>query len=707
MLVSELKGRPLNIPGIGPARLGQLAKLGIFDQRDLLLHLPRSRQDRRQPLPTGTRPPAEAVYLRAVVSGHQRQGMKKRKTSLLRILLDASGQTVILLCFNREFLAKSWPVGTRLHIWGVFEENFEGWVSSNFEALRDTDPMVSVEFGRVVPVYGLTEGLTQRHMRGMIFKLLQRPLDIQPILPEYLQQKRKLPPGIELLRAIHFPSGPAEAEGARNALAYSELLLFEMQILIRRARLAESRKPHSYTGGDIVPEIETAFGFRLTPGQLAAWQEIRASMLSPAPMQRLLMGDVGSGKTALAAAAVLLAARSGLQAALAAPTVILARQNFDRLSRALAPLGVRAVFVRGGQKGDERANALERIARGEADLIVGTHALFQEEIVFRSLGLVLIDEQQRFGVRQRSLLREKGVFADYLAMSATPIPRTLALSIYGDFDASRIQGLPAGRQPIATRIARGQADIDAAYRELAERIARDEQGYVVYPAIGLSRSEAADRAEDPALATEAAHLERTLMDAYAELSRSPLFAGQKRPIALLHGKLDDEEKMRVMRAFEAGEYALLVSTSVIEVGIDNPNANIMIIHGAERFGLSQLHQLRGRVGRGQTPASCYLIAGNEGGEESFSRLQILADSQDGYHIAEADLAQRGPGDFVGLAQAGLPRFYAADISQDMRLLNLARQDAEFILKRDPRLLSGHNAQLAELDQVTLRESGYE
>jgi ATP-dependent DNA helicase RecG len=628
--------------------------------------------------------------------------MRKRGASLLRILLDASGQTVILLCFNREFLAKSWPEGTHLHIWGVFEENFEGWTSSNFEALSDTDPLVAMEFGRVVPVYGLTEGISQRNMRGMIYKLLQRPLDLQPILPEYLQEKRRLAPSLELLRAIHFPPGPAEAEKARTALAYSEFMLFEMQILIRRARLAEIQKPQSYTGDEIVPELESAFGFRFTPGQLAAWREIRASMLAPAPMQRLLMGDVGSGKTALAAAAIMLAARSGLQAALAAPTVILARQNFDRLSRALSPLGVRALFVRGGQKGGERADLLGKIARGEADLVVGTHALFQEEIVFKSLGLVLIDEQQRFGVRQRSLLREKGVFADYLAMSATPIPRTLALSIYGDFDASRIEGLPAGRQPITTRLAERQADIDAAYRELAERIARGEQGYIVYPNIGLANS----KEESPA---EAARLEHTLLEAFAELSRSPIArcaAEQARPIALLHGKLDDEEKMRVMRAFEAGEHALLVSTSVIEVGIDNPNANIMIIHGAERFGLSQLHQLRGRVGRGRIPASCWLIPSAGSGEASL-RLQTLAESQDGYRIAEADLAQRGPGDFVGLAQAGLPRFYAADLGQDMRLMNLARQDAEFILKRDPKLLSAHNAQLAELDQVALRESGYE
>jgi ATP-dependent DNA helicase RecG len=551
------------------------------------------------------------------------------------------------------------------------------------------------------------------------------------------------------MRELHFPASPEEGAAAREALAYSEFLLFEIQILMRRARLASSHKGHAYSAEDVLPALESRLGFSLTPGQAAAWGEIRGALASSLPMQRLLMGDVGSGKTVIAALAILTAARSGLQAALAAPTVILAHQVYERLAASLSPLGVRCLFMHGGQGGEERRKARESLAGGEADLVVGTHVLFQEDIAFKSLGLVLIDEQHRFGVRARSSLREKGAQADYLAMSATPIPRTLALSLYGDFELTSIKDRPAGRHAIATRIASSGEDIRRAYQELEERIMRGEQGYLVYPAIGGCDQEGQAQEEDAggrggakkrARKSKRAALpsprpdeapeegqdardgqatqdalaagERMLLSAYETLLRSPLagrIQAQNRGIALLHGRLNDEEKMRVMRAFACTEsaLALLVSTSVIEVGIDNPNANIILIHGAERFGLSQLHQLRGRVGRGAAKASCYLICSEGAGEAVRRRLQTLEDSQDGFYIAEADLALRGPGDFLGTSQAGLPHFKAAELARDFHLLALAKQDAEFILQRDPFLLSEHNAPLARLCRQEQEEGGYE
>jgi ATP-dependent DNA helicase RecG len=602
----------------------------------------------------------------------------------LRIILDCQGSHVHLVCFNREFLAKSWPKGTRLSVRGVFESSFEGLSTASFEALPLDDPYYHLEFGRLVPIYGLTEGITQRTLRRLVDQGLKVLVGLEHDLPEYLAKKRKIASLADLLAAAHYPRSLTDGEAARDQLAYAELFFFQVGVLSRRARLGRTRKSQSYATIDVRADAEGAYGFTLTKGQALAWEGLQQAMRGDEPMQTLLLGDVGSGKTALAAMAILLAVRSGLQVALAAPTVILARQLAMRMRDYLSPLGVRTAFFHGSMQPVERQQVLAGMAAHEIDLVAGTHALFQEDVVFARLGLVVIDEQHRFGVNQRKALREKGEHADYLAMSATPIPRTLALTIYGDYQSIRIEGLPSGRRPVKTIWVNDVSRIGAALADVEARILRGEQACFVYPAIGDTDADS-DKAASAAFAR------------YAAL---PLAS---RGIALLHGRLDDSEKTEVMDQFTAGRLGLLITTSVIEVGIDHPGLTAMVIFEADRFGLSQLHQLRGRVGRGHLPSVCYLVTDGTGSEAAEVRMSALLASNDGFRIAEADLALRGPGDFLGVAQTGLPEFAVANIVRDGRLLDLARKDAAMILDHDPLLESPHNERLAR----NTKEGGYE
>lgn len=675
MVLAALAGKPLTGRGIGPAMRARLARLGVADLRTLLLHLPRTWQDRRSFVRPQEVASGMTVALQGRVVSHVRQPVRGGRI-LLRIRLDCDGFPVELVCFNREFLARSWPSGTVLSVWGTFERDITGLSASSFEALPADDPQHRIEFGRLVPVYPLTEGLTQRIIRRLVDENLRLVPSAGHDLPEYLVAKRRMRSMHELLAGAHFPHTEEEGLFAREELAYIELLLFQAGVLSRRARLGRTDKPHAYCAADVRDEAEQAFRFRLTDGQAGAWEVVRRSLAAPEPMQVLLLGDVGSGKTAVAALAILLAVRSGLQVALAAPTVILARQLAARMGEYLEPLGVRTAFLHGGLAPDQRRRTLARIAGHEVDLVSGTHALFQDDVVFKRLGLVVIDEQHRFGVNQRQALRDKGLHADYLAMSATPIPRTLALAMYGDYETARISGLPGGRPPVSTLWVRTQAGLDEALRDVEERIGRGEQACFVCPAIG------ADEADSVRAAT-------ATWKRYAKTSLA------SRGIALLHGRMDDNEKTRVMDDFISGRVGLLVATSVIEVGIDNPGLSCIVIFEAQCFGLSQLHQLRGRVGRGRLPSVCYLVTQGQGAEESGARMQVLLESSDGFRIAEADLALRGPGDFLGVAQTGLPEFSVADFSRDGKMLELARKDAALILGHDPLLESPHNASLRQ------------
>jgi ATP-dependent DNA helicase RecG len=533
--------------------------------------------------------------------------------------------------------------------------------------------------GRLVPIYGLTRGLTARPMRRLMKRLVDGYVDgLEDPLPEGLLARHRLEPLGPALRAGHFPKTEADYAAARRRLVYDEFLLLQLGLAIRRHR--QGRRPGLAMNppGALARRLLASLPFTLTPAQERVWREIRMDMAEPYPMNRLLQGDVGSGKTVVAALAILTAVESGYQAALMAPTEILAEQHLMTLAQLLEPLGVEVALLTNAVKGKARERVLAGVAGGAIACVVGTHALVQEAVRFHRLGLAVVDEQHRFGVHQRATLKGKGESPDVLVMTATPIPRTLALTLYGDLEVSVIDQLPPGRKPVVTRARPGSAR-GKIYRFLREQVGAGRQVYVVCPLVEESET------VDLQAATEMA--ERLQQEVFPDLR-----------VGLLHGRMSFPEKDRVMRDFKAGAIHILVSTTVIEVGIDVPNASVMLIEHAERFGLSQLHQLRGRVGRGPWKSYCILLSGASS-PEARMRLDAMAATNDGFKIAEVDLSLRGPGDFFGTRQSGLPEFRVADLLRDAAVLEAARRDAATLIREDPNLLAPeHRALRAALLQ---------
>jgi ATP-dependent DNA helicase RecG len=533
--------------------------------------------------------------------------------------------------------------------------------------------------GRLVAIYGLTRGLTARPMRRLMKRLVDAYVDgLEDPLPDALRAKHHLEPLAQALRAGHFPKTEADYAGARRRLVYDEFLLLQLGLAIRRHR--QGRRPGLAMNppGALARRLLASLPFALTPAQERVWREIRTDMAEPYPMNRLLQGDVGSGKTVVAALAILTAVEAGFQAALMAPTEILAEQHLMTLAALVEPLGVPVALLTNAVKGKARERVLAGVAAGEIACVVGTHALVQETVRFRRLGLAVVDEQHRFGVHQRATLKHKGESPDVLVMTATPIPRTLALTLYGDLEVSVIDQLPPGRKPVVTK-ARTASARGRIYRFLREQVDAGRQVYVVCPLVEESE------ALDLQAATEMA--QRLQQEVFVDLR-----------IGLLHGRMPFAEKDRVMRDFKAGAIHILVSTTVIEVGIDVPNASVMLIEHAERFGLSQLHQLRGRVGRGPWKSYCILLSGASSPDAKL-RLEAMTATNDGFKIAEADLSQRGPGDFFGTRQSGLPEFRVADLLRDAAALEAARRDAASLVREDPNLLAPeHRALRAALLQ---------
>jgi ATP-dependent DNA helicase RecG len=520
--------------------------------------------------------------------------------------------------------------------------------------------------GRLVPVYSTTEGLLQRPLRRIMHDIVERfAAEVTETLPDAARARRGLPPLAEAIRHAHFPQTDAVALSARRRLAFDDFLLLQLGLAILRSRTTRTRGISMQPPGALVSGLRAGLAYTLTAAQDRVWDEIRRDMAAPFPMHRLLQGDVGSGKTIVAALAVLTAVESGYQAAIMAPTEILAEQHFMTLRQLLGPLGVGVTVLTSSLKARERETRRAAVAAGELSCVIGTHALVQEGVRFRRLGLCVIDEQHRFGVAQRARLRAKGEQPDMLVMTATPIPRTLSLTVYGDLDVSVLDELPPGRRPVKT-VARTDERRTQIYQFLREQVAEGRQVYIVYPLV--EESEAVDL---KAATDMAQHLQR---DVFPDLT-----------VGLLHGRLGVEDKDAMMARFKAGEIHVLVSTTVIEVGIDVPNASVMLIEHAERFGLSQLHQLRGRVGRGPFRSYCILLHGRRPSEDAQRRLQALVDTNDGFRIAEVDLELRGPGEFFGTRQSGLPEFRVADLLRDAALLEDARAEAQSIIATDPEL----------------------
>ncbi|GJE27462.1 ATP-dependent DNA helicase RecG [Methylobacterium organophilum] len=664
------------LPGVGPKIAPLIERLLGSEERparvaDLLFHLPQRGVAR--PLSGSVRdaPVGEPVTIGVTVAAHRppMPGAGKRP---FRVLVEDETGDVTLVFFGmpRQRVEKMLPLGAHRYVSGRIEL-WDGHRQMVHPA-RVVDAEGLAALPAVEPVYGATEGLTSR----MIGKIAHAALDKLPVLPEWQDpawlQRNRFPAFAEALKAEHHPeeAPPAPKEGeeapqtpARRRLAYDELLASQLALALMRAR--QRRKPGRSNAGDgaLRDRIEAALPFALTGAQRRAVAEIRADMASERRMLRLLQGDVGSGKTAVALLAMAHAVEAGRQAALMAPTEILARQHFERLAPLAGSLRLR--LLTGRDKAAERRATLADLAAGHIDIVVGTHALFQEAVAFRDLGLAVVDEQHRFGVHQRLALGAKGQAVDILVMTATPIPRTLALTCFGDMDVSVLDEKPAGRQPIKTLTIPTER-IDEVVEGLHRALAAGDRVYWICPLVAESEfvdlAAAAERFED-------------------------LKAHFGEAVGLIHGKMPGPEKDAAMERFAAGATRVLVSTTVVEVGVDVPEATIMVIEHAERFGLAQLHQLRGRVGRGSKSSSCLLLYRGPLGQVAKARLEMMRESEDGFRIAEADLRLRGEGEVLGTRQSGLAAFRLARLESDGDLLEAARDDARLIVERDPGLTS--------------------
>ena len=672
MFLREIAAPVTDLKGAGPNVAARLARLGVFSGADLLLLAPRDYEDR-----SAKRLLSEfgsgAVNCRVTVAEHDWFGYGRMRT--LKVWVeDEAGTRAALVCFNRSFLERSYPVGAVLKLYGKFEYRFSELQSSSFDAEPIADPSGAAELpDGVRPVYPLTEGLGQATVRKLVAKALARWGIVDDEIPPSIRERRGLLRKAEALRSLHQPETPADAVAARRALAYEELFYLQVMIARRAAARRDVERPRSAPPDGLARALEERLPFKLTTDQNAAIAEIVADMSGPWPMARLLQGDVGSGKTLVAFFAALYTIAAGGQAALMAPTELLARQHADTAARLLEPLGVRLAYLSGNVADAARRPLLAALARGDVDLAIGTHALFSDDVAFKDLRLVVVDEQQRFGVLQRLAMGAKGRKPDMLMMTATPIPRTLALTAYGDLSISTIKTMPAGRLPIITHLARDGNEAKV-YEFVRRELAAGRRAYFVYPLV--------DRSDKLALKDAEAMFARLSGDVFPE------FRG-----GLIHARLPEETKRSTMADFAAGRLSFVVATSVVEVGVDVPEATCMVIEHAERFGLAALHQLRGRVGRSSLQSYCFLVWSDRQGEGGASlsedgkrRVLAMKATTDGFAIAEEDLRIRGPGEITGTTQAGALRLSFADPVRDADLLEAARADATGLLGSDPGLV---------------------
>lgn len=664
------------LPGIGPKRLAPLHQLGIRTIGDLVHHFPRTYLDRSAITPMAEAAPGETV----TVEGHCVRARNVRLRGRLNLcdaeFEDESGRLRATF-FGRGYLARTLEGDGRWVLSGAVGTRNEAPVLENpeYEKITEAGDGDRLHAGRVVPVYPLAEGLSQRYMRRWIHQALESiepwPENLPPML---LEKAPALPDAAGNTRAavaaLHFPDTMATVESARDRLAYEELLALQLAVLAEReTRQRESGVAHA-VNGPLLRALHDRLPFSLTPGQDAAIAAALRDMAAPAPMMRLVQGDVGCGKTQVALHCVAAACDGGYQAAFMAPTELLAEQVYLNLEGWLGPLGVSMALLTASTR--EKAAVRQKLKSGALSVVVGTHALIQETTHFRDLGLVIVDEQHRFGVAQRDRLASKGHYPDLLQMTATPIPRSLALAVYGGMDITTIRDLPPGRQPVLTRRIPASKIADM-HGFIHQQAAEGHQTFYVCPLI-----EESDTRRAAAVTTH-----------FETLSAGPL-SGLR--TALLHGRIPRDERDTVMRAFRDGAIDVLFATSVIEVGIDVPRATIMIIEDAGQFGLSQLHQLRGRVGRGGDAAYCFLL-GTPTTRDGRERLRILCETGSGFDLAEEDLRLRGPGEVYGLRQSGLGELRVADIVRDCDLLDQARRDAETVLAVDPSLSSPTHAAL--------------
>ena len=662
------------IKGIGPRRAALLAKLGIEIVKDILFYLPTRYEDRSSikkitQLISGEIQTVTGKVIKAEVMP---ASPRRPRLKILSVVITDGSGALTAKWFNQTYLGKIFKPAQKVVFYGLVKSNYWGsgfeMVNPEYEIIDDDEEDADhINTGRVVPVYGLTEGLSQRQLRSIVDLTLTSALaTVTDVMPEDIITDLHLPGLRQSIEAVHFPppsTSLSDLNGGTSPyhqrLAFDELFTLQLGLAaIKNNEISEKGISFEPTG-KLTGELLEKLPFKLTGAQKRVIDDIAKDMKSPFPMNRLIQGDVGSGKTIVAFIAMLGAVESGYQTALMAPTEILAEQHYLNIHSLAESLGLKIHLLTGSKKDKN----YDMIASGKAQIVIGTHALIQEAVSFKNLGLIVIDEQHRFGVMQRAQLRKKGTNPDTLIMTATPIPRTLAITLYGDLDYSLIDELPPNRTPVFTKVIR-ELQKNIVYDLMDRETKAGRQVYVVYPLI-----EESEKSNLKAAITGMEALQKKFPDL---------------KVGLIHGKLPTSEREDIMRDFKKGLIQMLVSTTVIEVGVDVPNATLMVIIHAERFGLSQLHQLRGRVGRGAAKSHCLLL--NYGGSvDAMKRLDIMARSNDGFKIAEKDLEIRGPGEFFGTRQSGLPDLKAANLLRDYKLLEIARKQAFSLIEKDPSL----------------------
>jgi ATP-dependent DNA helicase RecG len=663
------------LKGVGPKMAMRFASKKINTIEDLLYFLPRTYEDRREirkinKLETGK---IQTVMATVVLSECRYYG--KRRILEVTVSDHTANLTAKWFKGQMSYLTGTFKKGTRVIFTGNVTPNYAGktMIHPDYEILEEEDEENLLNFKRIVPVYSETEGLHQKYIRKVMYSTLENySRYVSSPIPMEICRKRNLQNIHEALLTVHFPGPDALLEPlisatseAHRRLIYDEFFFFQLGMAIKRSGRVLDKGISFSVDGHLLEKFYASLPFTLTGAQTRVIAEIRQDLKTDNAMNRLLQGDVGSGKTLVAMSAMITVCENGYQAALMAPTEILAKQHYATLSAWAEPIGLRVVLLTGSMTNAVRNDVLEQIKSGDANIILGTHALIQEDVDFKKLGFVVIDEQHRFGVMQRATLRNKGINADVLVMTATPIPRTLAMTVYGDLDVSVIDEMPPGKKPVRT-VLMGESKRQAVYETIRKELAKGHQAFIVYPLV--EQSENLDLKDATKMAE---HLQKDI------------FPDDK--VGLIHGKMKDKEKDAVMKDFLDNNISILVATTVIEVGIDVPRASLMVIEHAERFGLSQLHQLRGRVGRRDIPSSCILLADYKVSADARKRLKVMEKTTDGFALAEEDLVIRGPGDFLGTRQSGLPDFRIASIIRDARILNDAKEDAFALAARDPLL----------------------
>ncbi len=662
------------VKGVGPRRAELFKRLNINTVEDALTHLPRRYEDRGNLRKISQIKYGEIETISGIVNAAGINVTTRKRMKIFELVVGDGTGIITAKWFNQPYMKNVFKIGQKVILNGkVKMNNYYGYGAEmdnpEYEIIdEDGDPLLHT--GRIVAIYPETSGITSRQIRVIMKTILDTHQSlITDCLPSHILEQNSLTPLSAALSEIHFPSADKDI-GLLNSgrsemhrrLAFDEFFFLELGLALRKKDMEKEKREALKINGELTKQLIDSLPFQLTSAQVRVIDEIKGDLMSPHPMNRIIQGDVGCGKTVVALSAMLMAIENGFQTAIMAPTEILAEQHYFNIKSLINKLSLKVVLLTSSRKDKEDIKAVED---GDANIVIGTHALIQDDIRFKRLGLAVIDEQHKFGVMQRGSLKKKGYNPDILIMTATPIPRTLAMSVYGDLDISVIDKLPPGRTPIKT-MKFYKSHRPEAFKLVKKEILQGRQCYVIYPLI-----EESEKVDLKAATEMAEHIKKDIFPEYN--------------LGLLHGKMKTEEKEAVMRDFKEGRINILVSTTVIEVGIDVPNASVMMIEHAERFGLAQLHQLRGRVGRGQYQSYCLLMAEYPLSDDAKRRLDIMVKTNNGFDIAEEDLNIRGPGEFFGTRQSGLPELKNANILRDVKILEAARKEAFELIKKDPLL----------------------